>query len=85
MQFCEQDCAIYTMLKKKGVCNNTLALIRKFAADLGNRHITEGITFFEKFDCYDISSYQFFESNGYAQKCTGLLSTQSKGKEITEC
>ena len=85
MQFCEQDCAIYTMLREEGACDSTLDLIRDFAAGVGNYHLTEGINIFEKFDCYNVSTYQFFESDDYAVTCTGLLSTQTKGKEIITC
>ena len=82
MQFCEQDCAVYTMLKEEGVCTSTLDLIREFAAGVGNYHLTTSINIFEKFDCYNASTYQFSESDDYAETCTGLISTQSKSKYI---
>ena len=85
MQFCEQDCAVYNMLKEEGVCNSTLELLHNYAEGVGNQHLAESIKIFEQFDCYNVSSYQFFESNGYAETCAGLLSTQTKGKEIIAC
>ena len=80
MQFCEHDCVAYTKLKEEGTCNETLEVVRDFASGIRNVHVTEGIKIFENFDCYNVSTYHFFESDDYAETCTGLLSTQSRGK-----
>ena len=80
MQFCEKDCAVYTMLKEAGDCDSTLALVREFAETVGNRDLNRGIEIFENLDCSNVSTYQFFESDNYAETCTGLLSKQTLGK-----
>ena len=79
MQFCEQDCVAYTMLKKEGTCKDTKKIIHDFAVTAENIGLIHAIYVLENFDCKNVSSYHFFESNDYAETCTGLLSKRSKG------
>ena len=80
MPFCEQDCVAYKMLKEEGACDSTIELIREFAGTVGNRDLEQGIVIFENFDCSNVSTFHFFESDNYAETCTGLLSKQTRGK-----
>jgi hypothetical protein len=78
MQLCEQDCAAYKVLEEEGACDSTIELIRDFAGSLGNTDLLKGISVFEMFDCANVTTYYFFESNAYAETCTGLLSKYSR-------
>ena len=80
MQFCEQDCMAYKMLKEEGACDSLIEFIRDFVRNVGNTDLIRVIDIFEKFDCSNVTSYYFFESENYAETCTGLLSNQTRGK-----
>ena len=79
MLFCEQDCVAYKILKEEGTCKSTIEFFREIAGTVGNKYLTRGIDILEKFDCNNVSTFYFFESDDYAETCTGLLSKQSKG------
>jgi hypothetical protein len=81
MLFCEQDCVAYTMLKEERTCKSTIELLREIAGTVGNKDLTRGIDILETFDCNNVSTFYFFESDDYAETCTGLLSKQSSVDE----
>ena len=80
MQFCERDCVAYKMLNEKSACDGLVEFVSDFAESLENIHVIQGIKIFEMFDCNNVTTYHFFESDNYAETCTGLLSKQSRGE-----
>ena len=80
MEFCEQDCVAYKMLNEESACDGLVEFVRDFAESVGNFHVIQGIEIFEMFDCNSVTTYYFFESDNYAEACTGLLSKQSRGE-----
>ena len=80
MQFCEEDCVAYKKLEEEDTCSSTIDLIHSIAGNVQNHDLNEGLKILKSFDCSNVSTYYFFESDGYAETCTGLLSTQSRGK-----
>ena len=77
MLFCEQDCVLYTMLKEEGACDSTLEFIRGFTGN--SKDLMYSVITLEKFDCNNITTYLFLESDGYAETCTSLLPEKSRG------
>ena len=69
----------YKALKEENACRETLLLIRNIAGGVNNHDLNEGISILDNFDCNNVSTYYFFESDDYAETCTGLLSKQSRG------
>lgn len=82
MLFCERDCAAYSILKEEGTCDDTIAFVRSFADTTMNFDFVRVIGIFEKVDCSNTSTYYFFESDNYAEACTGLVSEQYVGQSI---
>ena len=82
MQFCERDCVAYQMLNEESACDSMVEFVRDLAESVGNFHVIQGIKIFEMFDCKNVATYYFFESDNYAETCTGLLSKQSRGEYI---
>ena len=80
MQYCEQDCVGYKMLKEEGACDSLVEFILDYAKSVGSFDLIRGVDFFDKFDCSNVTSYYVFESESYAETCTGLLSKQTRGK-----
>ena len=76
MQFCEQDCVTYAILKKEGACKDTIKIIHDFAITAKNFGLIQAINVLENFDCKNVATYH---SNDSAETCTGLLSKRSKG------
>ena len=79
MQFCERDCVAYNRLIEERACDALIQFVTDFAVGVGNFHLIQGIEIFEMFDCNNVTTYHFFESDNYAESCTGLLSKQSRG------
>ena len=79
MQFCEQDCVTFTMLKEERTCDGLIELSRNFAGSVGSYNIDLILTLLEKFDC---KTYYPFEFNNSAETCSGLLSRQNKGNDV---
>ena len=80
MQFCEQDCVAYKKLKEEDTCSTSLNFIHTIAGNVQNHDLNEGLRIMENFDCNNVSTFFFFESDDYAETCTGLLSKESRGK-----
>jgi hypothetical protein len=66
----------YAMLKKEGACKDTIKIIRDFALTAKNFDLIQAISVLENFDCKNVATYHFVESNNYAETCTGLLSEE---------
>ena len=80
MEFCELDCVAYKILKEESACDKLVEFVSDFAESVANFDVIRGIEIFEMFDCNNVTTYQFFESDNYAETCTGLLSKQSRGE-----
>ena len=76
---CDSDCEAFNLLKGKNTCDSTQQLIRGFADNTRNEDFILVIELFERFDCSNVSTYYFSEPESYSDKCTGLLSDESKG------
>ena len=77
--FCKRDCEVYTMLKVEGACDDLLQLARDFVLDSEQDQLIQFVSIVENFDCYNATTYQFFESENYAETCTGLISNKGRG------
>ena len=67
------------MLNIEGVCNSTIDLIRDAAVSTEHNDVIQAVSILERFDCNNVSTYRFFESDGYAETCTALISNRSRG------
>ena len=67
------------MLNKEGACNSTMDLIRDGAVRTEHNDLIQAVSILEKFDCNNTATYLFFESDGYAETCTALISKESRG------
>ena len=79
MQYCEKDCVAYERMMEERACDALIQFVSDFAEGVESIHLIQGIEIFKKFDCNNVTTYHFFESDGYSEACTGLLSKQSRG------
>ena len=82
MLICDKDCEAYTALERDDVCDDTKAYAESFAMDARNFDVVRVLELFNKFDCTNVSTYYFFERDGYSDMCTGILSDESRGWSI---
>ena len=82
MLICDKDCEVYSALERDGVCDDTKAYAESFAMDARNFDVLRVLELFSKFDCTNVSTYYFFERDGYSDMCTGILSDESRGWSI---
>ena len=79
MLVCDSDCEAFTILKRDDTCDSTMDFVHEFADNTRNEDFILVIELFDKFDCTNASTYYFSDPESYSDKCTGLLSDESKG------
>lgn len=79
---CDRNCEAYNKLVADGGCDDTADVVRDLAVTSTNRDITIALGLYEEFDCENISTYYYFETDTYADTCTNVLSRESEGQYV---
>ena len=81
LQICDRSCQAYNKLVSDGGCDNTVAAIHDLAISSNNQDILLVLGLYEEFDCENVSTYHYLETDMYADTCTNLLSMESEGQD----
>ena len=78
---CPKNCQAYNKLKEAGTCDRTIQSAHNFAVGTKNSVLFASLELYEALDCYNASTYYFFEDEMYAEKdmCTNIISEESQG------
>ena len=85
LPICDSDCQAVKKLLSDDTCDGTRDFANELAHNTLNKDFIRVLELFENFDCNNISTYDFYQLDCYAESCTGLLSEKSKGLLLFIC